>query len=206
MAQDDGKGEAKVAAGLSLFDDEFTAQVPTTDDNSEVVTDDVDDNSEVVTPAATTRTSGGKVTRTIDLGDGSGKQVFTADTAEELLDKLTTAQENATRKIREQEFELKREKRAKPDRSAAPVLAKKELTADELFQIANELSTNPAAAIDKIFTAKTGKSATEIGNFINDFMAAQQVAQAETAFLMNHQTDYIPSAQNAARIEKFLAD
>jgi len=39
--------------------------------------------------------------REIDLGDGSGKQVFEAESVEELLDKLTEAQEHATRKIRE---------------------------------------------------------------------------------------------------------
>src|SRR5690348_12024093 len=39
--------------------------------------------------------------REIDLGDGSGVQVFRADSLEELVDKLAEAQRNATRKIRE---------------------------------------------------------------------------------------------------------
>src|SRR5581483_2684932 len=40
--------------------------------------------------------------RKIDLGDGSGVQIFRAASLEDLVDKLAKAQENATRKIREQ--------------------------------------------------------------------------------------------------------
>lgn len=49
--------------------------------------------------------------REIDLGDGSGKQVFKGDTAEELIDALTKAQENASRKIRE----LTKKEKTKPN-------------------------------------------------------------------------------------------
>ena len=42
-----------------------------------------------------------KFRREIDLGDGSGKQVFEANTLEALTDALVQAQTNATRKIRE---------------------------------------------------------------------------------------------------------
>lgn len=46
------------------------------------------------------------IRREIDLGDGSGKQVFEGATEAELNDKLATAQEHGTRKIREQAQEL----------------------------------------------------------------------------------------------------
>jgi hypothetical protein len=205
MAQDDGRGDAVIAPKLDLFNDEFTATV-VPDDNSEVVESGSDDSPEVVTPAAPVRTSGGKVTRTVDLGDGSGKQVFSADSTEELLDVLTTAQENATRKIQEQQFELKRASRAKPERVEPRSFVKKELTADEIFKIANTFPSDPAAAMDAISKAKTGLTFEEIGQFVGEFMQAQLVAKAETTFLLAHQEDYIPSAQNAQRIEKFLAD
>ena len=45
--------------------------------------------------------------REIDLEDGSGVQAFEGATLDELLDKLTTAQKNATKKIREQNQVLK---------------------------------------------------------------------------------------------------
>jgi|SRR5690348_7350091 len=44
--------------------------------------------------------------REIDLGDGSGKQVFEAESPEALIDKLADAQVHATKKIREQAQQL----------------------------------------------------------------------------------------------------
>jgi hypothetical protein len=203
MATEDGRGESTIAK-LDLFQDDFaSAPAVETNDDAAEETNDAPEEQEVVSKPPV---SGGKVTRTVDLGDGSGKQVFTANSAEELLDVMTTAQENATKKIREQAFELKRGERAKPDRTPARTFAKKDLTADELFAIATELPTNPAAAIDKIFKAQTSLTTAEIGSFIADFVVAQQIATADTKFLMNHQDDYIPNATNANRITKFLTD
>jgi hypothetical protein len=199
--------EATVSKGVDLFGDEFAeSQVtPSADTTDEV---DAIDNTPVAAGVrgASTPASEAKFVREIDLGDGSGKQVFKAETAEALLDVLTEAQKNATIKIREQQFELKRSQRAQPERIDRPAVAKRDLSAEEILAIQNELGNNPAAAIDKIFKAQTGRTAEEIGTFINDFMQAQEIAKADTTFLMNHQEDYVPSSQNAARIEKFLAD
>jgi hypothetical protein len=119
---------------------------------------------------------------------------------------MTTAQENATRKIREQQFELKRSERAKPERLAPTVSAKRDLTADELFAIANDLQKDPSAAMDRIAKAKTGRSFDEIGKFIDDFVTAQAINQADVAFLTKHQEDFIPNTNNSNRMIKFLTD
>lgn len=197
---------AKVSKGVDLFGDEFAeSQVPTEETEE---TEDGDDNSVAAELPGVRATVPGvsKFTREIDLGDGSGKQVFKADSAEALLDVLTEAQKNATIKIREQQFELKKAQRAQPERIDTPTATKRDLSAQELLDITNELSKNPASAVDKIFKAQTGLTAAEVGTFINDFRTAQSIAKADTDFLLNHQEDYVPSAQNAARIEKFLAD
>src|SRR5437868_2462551 len=68
--------------------------------------------------------------RTIDLGDGSGVQVFEAPTLEELVDKLAKAQENATRKIRELAAKVKIE--------PAPE-TKSKLSPDEEFVLGQEM-------------------------------------------------------------------
>jgi hypothetical protein len=204
---DDGRGEVKDLGKVDLFGDEFADIKPTA---AVEETDEAEDEVEPavvapgIKPAATKTTA--KFSREIDLGDGSGKQVFNGDTADEVLDKLTEAQKNATVKIREQAFELKRQQRAQPERIESKPSGKKELTAQDLVDLGSELSANPDAAIDKLFKAKTGLTAAEIGNFVNEFRAAQETARADTAFLMNHQNDYVPSQQNANRIEKFLAD
>ena len=201
----DEKQEATVSKGVDLFGDEFSDSQVASVDNSEVVTDDGDDNSEVVAPGIKAPAPKGFM-REIDLGDGSGKQVFKADSAEALLDVLTEAQKNATIKIREQQFELKRAQRAQPERPEVKESGKRDLSAQELLDLTNEMSKNPTSAIDKIFKAQTGLTAAEVGTFINDFRNAQFIAKADTDFLLAHQEDYVPSAQNAARIEKFLAD
>lgn len=90
--------------------------------------------------------------RTIDLGDGSGAQVFTAATKDELLDKLADAQKHATIKIRDQNRILK----ATPK---TPV--KKELTADEKYLLGQRLISEPDSAMREILEAELGMSFDE---------------------------------------------
>jgi hypothetical protein len=206
MATEDGRGDAIIAPKLDLFNDEFSAGKP---DTNIVATEDGEVEVTEVEPgvrAPVAKAAAGKVTRTVDLGDGSGKQVFSADTAEALLDVMTKAQENATRKIRELAFEQKRTVRATPDRTPVATSSKKELSADELFAIANEIQRNPTAAIDKIFLSQVGKTPAQIGEFISNLELQQAVNAADQTFMANHKEDFIPNAQNGARMLKFLAD
>src|SRR6266704_5157746 len=67
--------------------------------------------------------------REIDLGDGSGTQVFEGETLEELVDKLADAQKHATRKIRDLNRQAKE--------VAAPP-APKPLTPDEEYLVSQQ--------------------------------------------------------------------
>jgi hypothetical protein len=208
---DDGRGEVVKPEGFNPFAGEFDG--PVSDPNivateaGEVPVVEVQPGvrAPVVQPKITPANTG-KVSRTIDLGDGSGKQVFTADSSDELLDKLTVAQENATRKIREQQFELKRAQRAKPERPVAVEPTKKEFTADEMFAISNEMQKNPMTAIDKVIKAVTGKSLADLGDFVAKQETAAAIDLADRTFLLAHQQDFVPNAENAQRIEKFLTE
>lgn len=71
----------------------------------------------------------------IDLGDGSGVQVFEGKSMEELVEKLVKAQKNATKKIREQEAELKKHKQADEDTE---------------YVTAQELQAKPVETVKKI--------------------------------------------------------
>jgi hypothetical protein len=93
--------------------------------------------------------------RTIDLGDGSGKQVFTAETLEGLVDKLTDAQTHATRKIRE----LSQVAKLAPK---AP--AKKELTADEEYVLGQRFISEPSKAMRELLEVEYGMSFEDIKN------------------------------------------
>lgn len=139
--------------------------------------------------------------RTIDLGDGGGKQVFKAKTPEEMIEKLTKAQENATRKIRQQEFELQRQKRATPDKTT-PTRAPKQLTADDKFALAQEMAKDPEAALDKLLAAK-GITTADLNQIVTD----RAVQAAELTFLQKHEgVDFLPTPDNAKAIQKFLQD
>lgn len=145
--------------------------------------------------------------REIDLGDGSGKQVFEADTLEGLLDKLTEAQFNATKKIREQEARLKQVTPAKKDEP------KPELSEDEEFVLSQELLSHPSLAVKKIFKQMTGYDITEFKT-VADRAKAFEVVQAQQEELKRQETaadtfvaahpEYVPNARNGARLQKAL--
>lgn len=80
-----------------------------------------------------------KFRREIDLGDGSGKQVFEADSQDELIDKLTEAQKNATKKIRELAAATKQPEPAKEP--AKPLTAEERLSILETKLKQDEIAT-----------------------------------------------------------------
>jgi hypothetical protein len=191
--------EPTVKPGFELFQDEFAAPITAATESTEVA---VEDGSASVD----TNTKLGAFEREIDLGDGSGKQVFKGATAEELIDKLVTAQANATIKIREQQIKL----RARPDTQAPEVFAPGDpqaLTADELFTLAQELQSDPAKAFDKILQTQVGLSSAQLRQMAVDYGNNQQIAlaaKAEQEFLAAHPNDFQPSAKNAQRIIDFI--
>lgn len=142
----------------------------------------------------------GEYVREIDLGEGSGKQVFKAKTAEEMVEKLYKAQENASKKIREQAAQLRRRTRVEPERhvEAAPA----ELTADQIFAIQQEFAKNPVAALDKILAAK----GIDLSELKQDSIELR-TQKMEHAFLQKHEgVDYFPTPKNAQAIQSFLRE
>lgn len=136
--------------------------------------------------------------RTIDLGDGSGVQVFEAPTMEELIDKLAKAQENATRKIREQAQQL-RDKPA-PVQQAQP---EAELTPEQKWLLQQRLANEPEKVIeqfvDETFKKKYGKTIEEIEAFQH-----AQVAEQTAQQWVDATSDYYASPKNGAKMKKYL--
>ena len=83
-----------------------------------------------------------KFVREIDLKDGSGVQKFEAESWEGLVDKLATAQENATKKIRE----LSARKPIEPEREVKPVYEIKEPSAADMLALKEGFEADPVAA------------------------------------------------------------
>ena len=155
--------------------------------------------------------------REIDLGDGSGKQVFEADTAEELNDVLATAQTNATKKIRDQNEELKtlrRQSVMQPESGERdpsgpmPEFKTRALTQDEKFALGQRL-LNPATAVDALMEA------IELGLGSNLGQVRQALGRAEStprqlvaerqgeAFLLNH-PEFISNKKNSDEMVKYM--
>ncbi len=132
-------------------------------------------------------------TREIDLGDGSGVQVFEGkgetekDALEALTDKITEAQKNATIKIRQQEAEL-RDLRTKTAEKPKPV----EITADQEYIWSQEIVKNPSKVVREIIKAASGAEVEVLGKAakrIDVTEDTERKAQATTTFLLTHE-DY----------------
>lgn len=132
--------------------------------------------------------------RTIDLGDGSGVQVFEGKSMEELIDKLAKAQENATRKIREQAAQIK----SQPKTVETPSPDELEnLTEAEKFLLQQEMLTDPAKAIQK-FVVKAVEQREQA-----NARAAEQTKTATETFVANT-SDYYASPKNGKKMVKWL--
>ena len=135
--------------------------------------------------------------RVIDLGDGSGVQVFEAPSQEELIEKLATAQENATRKIRE----LAAATRAKEQQTehTAP-------SEDELWVLGQQMLTDPIAAFDRIFEKRFGRKPDDVKKVLEKAENRAVVDSEETAakeWLATHPGLTLTEAEGN-RIERYI--
>jgi len=153
-----------------------------------------------------------KLRQVIDLGDGTGTQVFEAEAptlAEaqtQLIAKLTKAQENATRKIRE----LAQKAKAKPDRDIGikPIqFTERQVTDQEMTELVDLWKTNPVEAWKKTHEICTGAKPEVVVGTINASNVRQLKDIADTAaveFIADHADDYDPTAANGTKIFNFL--
>lgn len=132
--------------------------------------------------------------RDIDLGDGSGVQVFEGRTYEELIDKLATAQEHATRKIRELSQAKKSEEKVA---QAADV--------DE-WLLGQEIISKPTEAFGKIFERVVGMKPTDFSSKmerLTAFEAAKSAEDQAVTFVQTH-PDYAATPANGRRMGRYL--
>jgi len=134
--------------------------------------------------------------RVIDLGDGSGVQVFEAPSPEELIEKLAIAQEHATRKIRELAAAAK----------AVQPPPEPVIDPNEEFLLSQELLQTPTKAYAKLFKKMTGVDISEFRTVREKLTAFEQAQKEESAaaqFVQTH-PDYYNSPKNNAKMEKWI--
>lgn len=132
--------------------------------------------------------------REIDLGDGSGIQRFIGNSPDELIDKLTEAQRNATMKIRELSQSI-----APPPMPEAPPVPEP-LTAEEQFVIGQAFATDPVGAFDALFERRTGMTYDAfqgMASYMSELQTGISVKSDIDHFLSLHEgKDYQPSESN----------
>ena len=152
-----------------------------------------------------------KFERVIDLGDGSGVQRFEADSIEELVDKLAKAQENATRKIREQARQIKTGLGlVTPDpETPIPEYKPRQRTADEEWKRTQDL-TDPAkarGAIRSIVEDEFGAPVEKVRQALTAIELAQRVNASKIEvdeWVEEHSSDYYPCAENLRNMMGYL--
>ncbi len=141
-----------------------------------------------------------KFVREIDLKDGSGVQKFEADSWEGLVDKLATAQENATKKIRE----LSARKPIEPEREVKPAYEIKEPSAADMLALKEGFEADPAAAFKKAFELYTGQTPEQYQQERGQYLSEKQRKEAENSFVAAHKKDFYNCPENAQKIGEFL--
>lgn len=144
----------------------------------------------------------------IDLGDGSGKQVFKADSPTALTEKLIEAQTNASKEIRKLQRQLKARSvtPAVPDRRAenAQAFTPKPLSAEEAFLIVQQ---QPHKLFEIALQRETGLTPSEFRSEVDanrQFRAMSTEERVGAQFMFDHQEDYHPTPENAEALQAYL--
>jgi hypothetical protein len=154
-----------------------------------------------------------KVESVIDLGDGTGVQRFVGEGPDELSaykdlnQKLTKAQEHATRKIAQQRNQL----RARPERelNVKPIpFVPRQVTEADIAQIKELWDKNPVEAWRRLHDINYGGIQPETmveGVNSTKLQEVRRIAdEAAVEFIADHEDDFEPSPQNSSKIHKFL--
>lgn len=137
--------------------------------------------------------------RTIDLGDGAGVQVFEGASLEELVDKLAKAQENATRKIREQNAALKAQPAPLP-----AVETEKPLTPEQQWLLQQRMLSDPMSVINEYVQKEVQKVESAREQAAREEREAVAAADAVAKAWVDTNPDYYASEKNGNKIKKFL--
>lgn len=139
----------------------------------------------------------------IDLGDGSGVQKFFGKTRKEQVEGLAKAQENSTRKIREQQEEIKQLRAQKGKPADENVVVDPEL--DDDFMLSQEMMTAPTKAYEKMFVKQFGYTPEEAKTKLQRADAISEAQEIQDmAAQFTKATGYYATEDNNLKIDKYL--
>jgi hypothetical protein len=187
------KPQAEPAATLRDEKGQFTkpAQVPGQEDELDNSADTAEETPEEFI-----------VKREIDLGDGSGVQVFTGrgttelEAVKDMNEKLFEAQRNASKTIRELQ---KKTPKVDPP-------AEKTFTDDEEYVFKKLGQDKPSEQFKTLFKEVTGMDVSEFKSTqvaVKEFQVAQRSQVAQQDFVNTH-PDYVPNAENGKKVVEWV--
>jgi hypothetical protein len=172
---------------------------------------------EVAGPKATNYPDGSSVTiektsrgwkAELDLGfPGATKEVFYGSTKDEMWQNLAVAKLNATKKIREQNRQIKLGVPPKQPVAIAAPVAPQPLTADQIVALKQKLEQNPDAGFAEWIQLRTGRSIeTLVQQADAGFQAREEniLSETATAFVVSH-PDYHKSDENFRTMIAYVA-
>jgi len=143
---------------------------------------------------------------TVNPGGGKTLQIYHAHSERDLLKALAVAQANATKKINQQEKQIKLIR--KMDEPQTPASTTKELTADQIFEIKTLQQSDPVAAWKKTIELTTGLTWEEFVNAAKDGRAVkQEMTRNQIAgMFFEKRPAYQKTKANEGEMLKYLAD
>ena len=135
-----------------------------------------------------------------EFEEGGRKQRFEANSQEELIQKLTEAQRNATRKL--QELDQQNRRRLEPEKQSSDYVEFRpsSLKVEELAQF----QANPHEMFRRTFQAEIGMTPADFNQWINGKRRQEAEIDAQQQFVRKHSAEYAPTPDNANRIMNFL--
>lgn len=145
----------------------------------------------------------------LDLGlPGATKEVFYGSTKDEMWQNLAVAKLNATKKIREQNRQIKLGVPPKhPVQAIAAPVAPQPLTADQIVALKQKLEQNPDAGFAEWIQLRTGRSIeTLVQQADAGFQAREEniLSDTATAFVASH-PEYHKSDENFRTMVAYVA-
>jgi hypothetical protein len=149
------------------------------------------------------------IRREIDLGDGSGTQVFAGrgrteiDAIKDLNDKLVEAQENATRELRN----IQKKHPKEPEPAKEPVISD-----DMEYVIKQQFEKKPSEAFRTMFKELTGMDVTEFKTWQAAQKAAEEARTAQEKSLgiqrefVSAHPEYVTSEENGNQIRDWVQE
>jgi hypothetical protein len=102
---------------------------------------------------------------TLDANTGARPEVFEAKTKDDLLRQALIKGVNATKKINQQNRQIKLSQPQSPEvKEAVAQAVGRQLTADEEFEFNADFKSNPAKAMEKWFSKRLGQTPDEVAN------------------------------------------